>query len=476
MVFSSVSFLFFFLPVCLAGYAVAGRRLRNAWLLLTSLVFYTWGGGALVSLLLISTLLHYAAGLVVASGHRDQNPRRVRLGVISSVTVSLAMLGYFKYANFVVDQINSLASHLGWGQIAWTSVVLPIGISFFTFQSMSYTLDLARNRVEPIRNLLDFALFVALFPQLIAGPIVRYHEIADQLHDRQVGIDRFAEGALRFIHGLAKKVLIADAVAPIADAAFGANGANLSAAAAWIGLAAYTVQIYFDFSGYSDMAIGLGRLFGFEFPENFRRPYSAVSVTDFWRRWHITLSNWFRDYLYIPLGGSRVGPGRTYVNLWIVFLLVGFWHGANWTFVVWGAYHGALLVTERLLRQRPVDPAVSWAPLRRAVVLLAVMIGWVVFRATDIGAALSYLGAMFSTGGTLIEPISQAFDTHTIIALTVGCASALLPGSFVGGIAITRLQGATGWSLRFAELFIAFPYTLLLVATGTFSPFLYYQF
>jgi alginate O-acetyltransferase complex protein AlgI len=476
MVFSSVSFLFFFLPVCLAGYAVVGKRLRNAWLLLMSLLFYTWGGGALVTLLLASTVLHYAAGLLVASGHRTGNPRRVRAGVIGSVTVSLAMLGYFKYANFVVAQINSLGAHLGWGDIAWTSVVLPIGISFFTFQSMSYTLDLARNRVEPMRNLLDFALFVALFPQLIAGPIVRYHEIADQLEHRRVGVDRFAEGALRFVHGLAKKVLIADAVAPIADAAFGAGGANLSAAAAWIGVIAYTVQIYFDFSGYSDMAIGLGRLFGFEFPENFRRPYSAVSITDFWRRWHITLSNWFRDYLYIPLGGSRAGPGRTYLNLWIVFLLVGFWHGANWTFVVWGAYHGALLASERLFGQRPVDPAVAWAPLRRAVILLAVMVGWVVFRAPDIGAAVSYLGAMVGSGTAPIDPFAGVFDIHGVIALTVGCASFLLPGSFVGGIAITRLRGATGWTLRFAELFIAFPYTLVLVATGTFSPFLYYQF
>jgi alginate O-acetyltransferase complex protein AlgI len=472
MVFSSVTFLFFFLPICLAGYYVLPRKLRNGWLLLSSLVFYTWGGGALVSLLIISTVVDYGMGWVVSSGFRSGRRSLIRLGVTGSVLVNLALLGYFKYANFVVEQLNSL----GFGDIAWTSVVLPIGISFFTFQSMSYTIDVARGRVEHLRNPLDFGLYVTLFPQLVAGPIVRFHEISDQLKGRVLSVEEFALGASRFAHGLAKKVLIADAVAPVADAAFGADPTGLGPAAAWLGVAAYTIQIYFDFSGYSDMAIGLGHMFGFTFPENFRRPYSAVSITDFWRRWHITLSNWFRDYLYIPLGGSRRGAGRTMTNLWVVFVLVGIWHGANWTFLLWGLYHGAWLVAERLTGQRPIGEGASWAPLRRVVVLLAVMLGWVMFRSPDAGHALGYVGAMFSSGGVIPEALSNALDTRAIIALGVGAASVLVPGNVVGGLLVTGWRGARGVAVRFAEVAVVLPYALIIVASGSFSPFLYYQF
>jgi alginate O-acetyltransferase complex protein AlgI len=472
MVFSSVTFLFFFLPICLGGYYLLGSRLRNAWLLLSSLIFYTWGGGALVSLLIISTVVDYVMGWVVSSGLSSGSRRLVRLGVVGSVVVNLGLLSYFKYANFFIEQINSL----GFGNIAWDSVILPIGISFFTFQSMSYTIDVSRGRVEHLRNLLDFALYVTLFPQLVAGPIVRFYEISDQLRNRVVSIDNFALGAARFSHGLAKKVLIADSVAPIADAAFRTDAAGLGAAGAWLGIAAYTIQIYFDFSGYSDMAIGLGSMFGFTFPENFRRPYSSVSVTDFWRRWHITLSNWFRDYLYIPLGGSRRTPGRTMMNLWIVFVLVGIWHGANWTFLLWGLYHGAWLVAERLTGQRPVGDGARLAPLRRAITLLAVMVGWVIFRSPTAGHAFSYLGAMFSAGGVTPEAITNALDTRALIAMALGAASVFLPGNIVGGLLVTGWQGVRGTTLRLAEVAIALPYVMIIVASGSFSPFLYYQF
>jgi alginate O-acetyltransferase complex protein AlgI len=472
MVFSSVTFLFFFLPICLAGYYLLPPRLRNGWLLLSSLVFYTWGGGALVVLLIISTVVDYAMGWIVASGRHRNKRSLIRLGVTGSVLVNLGLLSYFKYANFFVEQLNSL----GFGEIAWTSVVLPIGISFFTFQSMSYTIDVSRGRVEHLRNPFDFALYVTLFPQLVAGPIVRFHEISDQITKRTLSVERFARGATRFAHGLAKKVLVADAVAPIVDATFGADALSLSSGAAWLGIAAYTIQIYFDFSGYSDMAIGLGNMFGFDFPENFRRPYSAVSMTDFWRRWHITLSNWFRDYLYIPLGGSRVSTGRTMVNLWIVFALVGIWHGANWTFLLWGLYHGAWLVAERLTGQRPTGAAATWAPLRRAIVLLAVMVGWVMFRSPDVGYALDYLGAMFSAGGITPEAVTSAVDTRALIALGVGAASVLVPGNAVGGLLVTGWQGVRGAAVRFAEVGVMFPYALIVVASGSFSPFLYYQF
>ena len=472
MVFSSVTFLFFFLPICLGGYYLLGKRFRNGWLLLSSLVFYTWGGGALVSLLIISTAVDYVMGWVVSSGLNQGRRSLVRLGVIGSVVVNLGLLSYFKYANFFVEQLNSL----GLGNIAWNSVVLPIGISFFTFQSMSYTIDVSRGRVEHLRNPLDFALYVTLFPQLVAGPIVRFHEVSDQLRNRVVSVENFALGAARFSHGLAKKVLIADAVAPIADAAFRADPAGLGPAAAWLGVAAYTIQIYFDFSGYSDMAIGLGSMFGFTFPENFRRPYSAVSITDFWRRWHITLSNWFRDYLYIPLGGSRRSSGRTLMNLWIVFVLVGIWHGANWTFLLWGIYHGAWLVAERLTGQRPVGDGATWAPLRRAITLLAVMVGWVMFRSPSAGHAFGYLAAMFSAGGITPEAITTAVDTRAVLALTVGAASVLIPGNIVGGLLVTGWRGSRGVALRVAEVAIALPIVMIVVASGSFSPFLYYQF
>lgn len=476
MVFSSVTFLFFFLPICLGGYYTLRPRWRNGWLLFSSLVFYTWGGGALVVLLIVSTVVDYAMGRVVASGLRANSQARVRLGVAGSVVVNLALLSYFKYANFFVEQINSAGQRFGLEEIAWTSVALPIGISFFTFQSMSYTIDISRGRVQPLRNPIDFALYVTLFPQLVAGPIVRFHEIADQLHNRTISVDRFAVGAARFAHGLAKKVLIADAVAPVADAAFAAEANGLGPAAAWIGIAAYTIQIYFDFSGYSDMAIGLGNMLGFTFPENFRRPYSAVSITDFWRRWHITLSNWFRDYLYIPLGGSRGSTARTMANLWLVFVLTGLWHGANWTFLLWGIYHGSLLILERVTKQRPVGAGASRAPLRRALVLLAVMIGWVFFRSPNVASAWDYLGAMFSTGGLTPDAITNAIDTRAMLALAVGAASVFLPGNFVGGLALTSWQGIRGAAVRLAAVSVAFPYSVIVVASGSFSPFLYYQF
>jgi len=472
MVFSSVTFLFFFLPICLGGYYLMPRKLKNGWLLLSSLVFYTWGGGALVSLLIISTVVDYAMGWVVSSGVQSNRRSLIRLGVTGSVLVNLGLLSYFKYANFFVEQLNSL----GFGEIAWTSIVLPIGISFFTFQSMSYTIDVSRGRVEHLRNPFDFGLYVTLFPQLVAGPIVRFHEISDQLQGRELSVEKLALGAARFSHGLAKKVLIADAVAPIADAAFGADAAGLGPAAAWLGIAAYTIQIYFDFSGYSDMAIGLGNMLGFTFPENFRRPYSAVSITDFWRRWHITLSNWFRDYLYIPLGGSRRGSARTLANLWIVFILTGIWHGANWTFLLWGLYHGAWLVAERLTGQRSVDGDVSWAPLRRAITLLAVMLGWVMFRSPDASSAFEYVGAMFTAGGITPEVITNAIDTRAIIAMGVGIASVLLPGHIVGGLLVTGWKGVRGAAVRVAEVAVALPYVMVIVASGSFSPFLYYQF
>jgi alginate O-acetyltransferase complex protein AlgI len=340
---------------------------------------------------------------------------------------------------------------------------------------MSYTIDVARGRTTHLKNPFDFALYVALFPQLIAGPIVRFHEISDQIKDRTTSMESTAEGVVRFAHGLAKKVIIADGVAGIADAAFAADPATLGMSGAWLGVLAYTLQIYFDFSGYSDMAIGLGRIFGFKFPENFNRPYSALSVTDFWRRWHITLSNWFRDYLYIPLGGSRGAARRTYVNLWIVFLLTGAWHGANWTFVAWGIYHGGLLVAERVTGQRPVESA-SHEWLRRIVVLFAVMVGWVLFRAESLAMAVGYLGAMFSFGGETIPALEAALSTKAVATLILGSLVFFLPRDFVLGPIVQRSHGRIAAASRAVVMVAGLPYAVLLLASGSFSPFLYFQF
>ena len=475
MVFSSIEFLFYFLPITVIGYFIVRGRARNALLLVASLVFYVWGGGVFVFVLLLSIVSNYGLGFLVAHGRDTDRPDLVRLGVTASVLVNVGVLGYFKYANFAIAQINNISVATGTPLIAWTAIALPIGISFYTFQSMSYIFDIAQGRAKHLKNPFDFALYVALFPQLIAGPIVRYHEIAGQLRERTTRIDDIADGALRFFHGLVKKVIIADAAAVIADAAFSTQSGELTTGVAWVGVVAYTVQIYFDFSGYSDMAIGLGRIFGFHFPENFRRPYSAVSITDFWRRWHITLSNWFRDYVYFPLGGSHHGRSRTYANLTLVFFLTGLWHGANWTFVIWGMYHGTLLIIERVSGLRTVDPQAPYAPLRRIATLLLVMVGWVIFRSPDMGYAIDYLSAMLTPHGWSLAPIADALTNRDVLLTSVGMLVFLLPGRFSGADLLVR-PGPWPAAARAATVLVLVPYAAILIASGSFSPFLYFQF
>ncbi|MDY7105984.1 MAG: MBOAT family protein [Actinomycetota bacterium] len=476
MVFSSVEFLFFFLPLTLAVYALTPQSARNVALLVASLVFYTWGGGTLVFLLLTTIGANYVFGLMAARGIHEERPALRRWALVGSVVFNVGMLAWFKYANFAVDQVNAMAERLGLDSVGWAEIILPIGISFFTFQAMSYTIDVARGRTEPLRNPVDFALYVSLFPQLIAGPIVRFHELHQEIRSRSTRLEDFSEGALRFAHGLAKKVIIADAAAEIADGAFGQPTDELTFIGAWLGVVAYTIQIYFDFSGYSDMAIGLGRMFGFHFPENFRRPYSAYSITDFWRRWHITLSNWFRDYLYLPLGGSRVSNRRTYVNLFAVFMATGVWHGANWTFIVWGLYHGVIMLAERVGGGRRVDDAPRpW--LARATTLLLVMIGWVMFRAPDIGSAFGFYGAMLNPfAGGALDPVGLGLTYRTLFVVVLACGVVLLPRDFYGGQLIERSRDARVNPARIGLIALALPYTAMLVASGTFSPFLYFQF
>lgn len=476
MVFSSLEFLFYFLPLALLTYGLAPKKLRNTALLLSSLVFYTWGGGVFVVLLFVSTAADYLFGRLAGRAREVGNRRGVVTAITGSVIVNLSLLGYFKYANFVAEQINALAAHVGWGEIAWTSVVLPIGISFFTFQSMSYTIDVARGRAPKLNNLIDFAVYVTLFPQLIAGPIVRYSEVAEQITDRRTTLSDFAEGTVRFVHGLGKKVIVADAVGAIAEAAFEVPQGQITSGTAWVGVFAYSMQIYFDFSGYSDMAIGLGRMFGFKFPENFDRPYSAVSITDFWRRWHMTLSNWFRDFVYIPMGGSRTSSARMYTNLGLVFLVCGLWHGANWTFVVWGIYHGILLILERRTNQRSLG-SVTHEPARRALTFFLVLMGWVLFRADSLAHAANFFRAMFVFDFQGVAPdVAVALTTKNAIVLTLSALVLVLPRSFSGSSLVTTGTGPVSAFARAILLLIVPFYIAILVTSGSFSPFLYFQF
>ncbi|MEX2631602.1 MAG: MBOAT family protein [Tistlia sp.] len=473
MVFSSVSFLFYFLPAVILGYyLLRGRRLRNGWLLLASLVFYVAGGGAFVFVLLACIAVNYLLGLLAGQA-RDRRDAWIVGGL--SVATNLSILGYYKYSNFLLDQYNVVGGVVGLAPESFAAVVLPIGISFYTFQAMSYVFDILLGVSRPKRNPLDFALYVAMFPQLIAGPIVRFRTVEEQLGHRRESFDDFARGALRFSWGLAKKILIADQVGLIAEAGYGGE-TEWTSATAWLVAVAYTVQLYFDFSAYSDMAIGLGRMFGFRFPENFARPYSAVSMTDFWRRWHMTLSTWFRDYLYIPLGGSRVSSLRMYANLALVFLLTGLWHGAAWTFVLWGAYHGALLIAERVTGLRVLAPE-RLAGLRRPATLLLVILGWILFRANSMEQAETIYDSLFAFSGWSLSPNVAAVLTNQVLAmLALGAASVLLPGGFVTGLWLQEASGRTATLARGLLVFGLLPFVLIYAMVQTFSPFLYYQF
>jgi alginate O-acetyltransferase complex protein AlgI len=414
MAFSSVIFLFFFLPAVITLYYLSPRPLKNLILLAFSLLFYAWGEGIYVLLMVLSIGVNYSLGLAL---HRTQNqPRRRQMALWGAIIFNLGALGYYKYAGFLSENINTL---LGTNLLKTQDIHLPIGISFFTFQAMSYVIDVYRGTTEVQKNPFRLALFISLFPQLIAGPIVRYQDIADQLGRRRFDLENVAGGVRRFSYGLAKKVLIANVAGQMADQIFATPTNQMGTGLVWLGVICYALQIFFDFSGYSDMTIGLGHIFGFTFPENFDTPYIARSIREFWRRWHITLSTWFRDYLYIPLGGNQRGVYRTYLNLYIVFFLTGLWHGASWNFVIWGLIHGTAMVIERLGFGALLERV--WRPLQHLYTLLVVLVAWVFFRAEELDYALAYIGRMFSF--TPENPVYHAryyLDNELILVLILG--------------------------------------------------------
>lgn len=479
MVFSSATFLFVFLPVALIAAWATPARFRRYTILLESLVFFAWGVQEFVFVLIASALVDWALALGIVRARERGKVRQAKALLILAIVQSLGLLAYYKYGGFAAEQIDRLSGFAGFDtQLAFT-VLLPIGISFFTFELISYVVDVWRKVIEPRRDPIDVLLFVALFPRSIAGPIVRLREIKDDLREPKPSAEQIGDGAVRFAYGLAKKVLIADQIAPVADAAFAAAGdGTLTTSAAWIGILAYSLQLYYDFSGYTDMAIGIAMMLGFKLPENFRRPYSSLSITDFWRRWHMTLSRWFRDYVYIPLGGSKGSSAATYRNLLIVFCLTGFWHGAEWTFLIWGLYHGTWLLIERVTGLRGgVDEEVQHVVLRRAATFLIVMVGWVIFRAPDLGVAIDYYQAMVSPVGGMTDSVSTALDARALVLLLIASVIVFLPrAAQSGGKWIADARGSMPLTARLATLVVLFPLALAFALSGTFSPFLYFQF
>ncbi len=473
MVFSSVSFIFVFLPALLVLYFVLPARFRgarNMVLLGFSLFFYAYGGPKFLLLMLTSIAINYVFGLLVAAG----SDQKRKLAAVGSVVCNLALLGWFKYACFLATSLAGLGLPVPIPQIT-----LPIGISFFTFQGMSYVLDVYRKDTAPERNPLLVALYISLFPQLVAGPIVRYSTVADEIRTRRETVDDFTEGAVRFLFGLAKKMLLANALGQVADAAFSTPAAQLSTAMAWLGLAAYTVQIYFDFSGYSDMAIGLGRMFGFHFLENFNYPYISKSVTEFWRRWHISLSTWFRDYVYIPLGGNRCSKGRHIFNLLLVWSLTGFWHGAAWNFLCWGFYYAVLLIGERYLWGRFVEKLPGL--LRHVYALMLVMLGWLLFRAGSLGQIFDFGKVLFGLGGTsLWDNQFLYFFLQYRWELLVALVAALPVKNILADL-LAKHRGSVWadlgvlWGPRLLALALGF-FSLVKLLSSTFNPFIYFRF
>lgn len=466
MLFSSIPFLYYFLPCVLLLYFLAPKKLKNAVLLLSSLVFYAWGEPIYVLLMIFSVVSGYILGLLI------EKFREKRLGIvflIVSVVISLGLLGYFKYADFFIANFNAVFGL----SVPLLRIALPIGISFYTFQLLSYTIDVYRGTVAAQRNFITLAAYIALFPQLIAGPIVRYADVAAQLTSRTHSFDKIALGIRRFVLGLAKKILIANALGELCDI-FRASG-DKSVLFYWLYAVAFTLHIYFDFSGYSDMAIGLGKIFGFDFMENFRFPYISASITEFWRRWHISLGSWFRDYVYIPLGGNRVGKAKWLRNIFIVWLLTGFWHGAAWNFIVWGLLFAVLLVVEKLWLQKPLQKT---KVLKHIYVLFFVILSFVIFNATDMRQALSDLGAMFGAGNIPFYSAEWSYylRSYAVILGLAVLGATPLPQKLLAAV---RRRKAGETLLNIAEPIVLAALLLVMTAylvDGSFNPFLYFRF
>ena len=481
MVFSSNVFLLYFLPLFLLFYFICPKKFRNYVILVFSIVFYAYGGPEFILILLGSTTATYYIVKAMVKRKTESKQKASKWLCAAAITLNLGLLVWFKYANFLVDNINAIISLFHGNGIQLAKIVLPIGISFFTFQSITYVLDTYRGQVKPMDKLTDYIVYIMMFPQLIAGPIVKYGDVEQQLRHRESPPEECLHGFYRFVIGLAKKVLIADVIARQADVYFAADLSTMDMGTAWIGILAYTMQLYFDFSGYSDMAIGLGRIMGFKFPENFNNPYVSGSITEFWRRWHMTLGTFIKGYLYIPLGGNRRGKSRMFFNLWVCFLLSGLWHGAAWNFVLWGAFHGFFIVLEKMIngkrRTENGKFSVFSSPFSVLTTFILVMIGWVLFRADNIGHAFDYYRAMFSFNfqGFSWDAGSQ-FYTTLIIALVFSFLTIFPFGRKIEQAVFYKNYGTVGHIAAWlVSIFLLIFSIAALNATG-FSPFIYFRF
>lgn len=466
MVFSSTIFLCVYLPLVLLGYYICPKKGRNLFLLIVSLVFYAWGEPKYVFLMIFSILVNYIFGRLMDKNRGRQ--KRMKLLLVLSVVIDLGLLSVFKYTDFIITNVNAIFG----SSFDLLNIALPIGISFYTFQAMSYTIDVYRNDVRVQKNLIDFGMYITMFPQLIAGPIVRYADVQDQLAERSVTTADFSEGIMRFVVGLGKKVLLANQMGAVWSEIY-ALGGDVSALMAWTGAIAYTFQIYFDFSGYSDMAIGLGRMFGFKFPENFRYPYQSVSITDFWRRWHITLSTWFKEYLYIPLGGNRCGLARQALNLLIVWSLTGFWHGAGWNFVMWGLYYFVILFIEKLFLLKALDKLPKL--FRHVYALLLIVIGWVIFASDDVSVLLPYLGSMFGANGAVGGMDVYTLFTKAVLLIICCVASTELPKRLFLS-ATGAMNEKAAFTIKSVMTIALLALSMILLIGDSYNPFLYFRF
>ena len=472
MVFSSLIFLFRFLPLILLIYYIVPGKFKNMVLLSGSLVFYAWSEPKYVLIMIFSTLVNYIFGILIEDFKKKDKISASKYMVVASVIINLSVLGFFKYVDLLINTANKLTGsgfHL-------LEIALPVGVSFYTFQTMSYTIDVYRGNVAAQRNIITFGTYVTMFPQLIAGPIVKYKSVADELNNRKGNIDTFADGIGRFITGLGKKVLLANNIGNLWDTIKAVNPENMSVLSAWLGIIAFTFQIYFDFSGYSDMAIGLGKMFGFNFEENFNYPYISKSVTEFFRRWHISLGTWFREYVYIPLGGNRCSTYKHIRNILVVWILTGLWHGASYNFMLWGLYYGVILILEKIFLKKYIDRLPAF--IQHIYTLLIVITGWVIFSFEDMGQLGRYLKTMFNvTGGEIYDDQSiYLLYTHVVLLIILIVASTPAAKKLVNRLFEIIKSEAVKTVLANVFYVVVFAMVIAYLVDSSYNPFLYFRF
>lgn len=472
MVFSSSLFLLYFLPFFLIIYFVIPYKLRNLFIVAASILFYSWGGPKYIFIIFFSIIFDFFIAKLI---HQSVENKR-KLWLCIGICFNLGFLFYFKYANFFISNLNNSLLFFGFDVLPFAKIALPIGISFFTFHEMSYIIDVYRNDKPPMKNIIDYSLYILFFPQLIAGPIIRFNEITDQISNRRANenIDFKLSGFFRFIIGLSKKVLIANVLGAEADRIFAMNIAEIDTTLAWAGITAYAFQIYFDFSGYSDMAIGIARILGFVFPENFNNPYNSQSITEFWKRWHITLSRWMRDYLYIPLGGNKVSTTRLYFNLWVVFFLSGLWHGASWNFVAWGCFHGLFLIADRLFLLRFFQFIGKFPSV--IITFVITLVGWVFFRVEDINQAFLFISKMFSFNFNEIPYFGLKFKTLLLLAFVFSFICLFKAGKRIESFFYAEKHTMSAYYILSFMSMLLFIICLANITSSGFNPFIYFRF